>query len=154
LGQPAILARLLRFDEEQELWRPQNRGQGDLDRAFVTLTPVVGQSKDLEDSFDFLRQHGPSECPLNEPGDHLAGTIEARRVTVSGSAEQDSLVWLGKLLRLDGHGSAYDHRVDVQSPLGPVTLVPAHVGGDPRGLDDIASPGLAGSKRDRNDLVL
>ncbi len=77
--------------------RSEHRGQGELDGAFVTLTPVVGQSKDLEDAFDFVRLNRPSKGPFREPGDHLAGTIEPRLIAVFGRAKQDPPMRLGKL---------------------------------------------------------
>ncbi len=116
----AILARLFGLDQEQELGRREHRGQGELDGAFVALAPVVGQPKDPQDPFDFLRLNRPAKGPFGEPRDHPAGAIEPRLIAVLRACRTGS----ADATREAGHastatGPAHDHRVDVQARARP-----------------------------------
>ena len=154
LGQRAILPRLLGLDQEQELRGGQDRRQGDLDGAFEALAPVMGQPEDPEDPLHLLRRHRAVGTPARRTG----------RSTWRAQSSRDSSPYPGvrnRILRCDSgspsasrrHGSAHDHRVDVQPAVAPVALVPAHVGGDPFGLDDVRTLGLARGERDVDQRV-
>ena len=92
LGQRAIFARLFGLDQEQELRGGEHRRQGELDGAFVTLTPVVGQPKDLAGLVPLRRAARAVERPVRRtgrsPGGHNRAAIDRRiRVCKTGFAD-------------------------------------------------------------------